>query len=970
MRLIDILDSVKRGKKTKFIAGFITVLIIAMIIFSGPASAITVNLTLESDEEDSLATGIYDYKAVVDVHTNDVVPLDLVYIKLTNVNSTTTSDCYYNLNTKTFNSTYSTGGAICNGISITNIINNAAYTTSYGYNYGYGYGDGSAYSEGLNNVSWNYGYGYGYANGYGYNSFTETLSTTGEVTVYFTVNSSSSQFSIGNTYSLKAGIAGLDTGAVKYIYYNKNTVTFVGKGSDTTPPIVTITNLVNNTLLGAVNMPYNITGNVSDDLIGVNFTSFYQNEILNQSSVDYSNPGIGWSQLWNPSDGVYNLTVQSCDYLNNCANASVYNIIVDKTAPAVHLINPLNDSLTNITTTAHSFNVTDAADYVNCTMYWNNFSDPENSHTWTGVSADGSERGAGALTNNNGAIPWTINCTDPAGNTGAGEIWVYHVDLTAPVITIDSYETDPTNQSINVTASTNEGTLNADSHLFEANGEFTFIATDSAGNSNSTTVTIINIDKTAPAFGNVSNITLYTNTSVAHNFAITDASLIVSNLSNNGNFSMNASGYFTNITVLVAGETYLVTLTAVDAASNVGQATIYVTALGTDAVLATNETTTLTNGTTEVLFNEQSSDVSEIVIPDAIPEDTEITLDLGALLNGTTVTIENNLTLEREGDENNYTAIISAGTVITGNSSWDGKITLPTVKASSGYSTSDGTVNVVIELGSSQELNFSKPVKIVMGGMAGKDAGWSRGTTLTAITTDCNSGNTTNVTQPSNINTNSPRECSLDDGEDLTIWTYHFTVFAAYTPVASSTDSTTTSSGGTSGGEFVSETDMVDGVSRQLYVGSVLAFNLFGERHSFIITSIKDNLVTVRVSSISQYATLAVGEEKKFDLNADDFYDLLVSVDDITSSRAAIIGLKIINESVSAAPVVTPDEEEITPTETTPGVGEKINDAMKSPITLIVAAIIIALAITLSVLYRRNNNRNTVVVSQHHHKHK
>jgi hypothetical protein len=93
---------------------------------------------------------------------------------------------------------------------------------------------------------------------------------------------------------------------------------------------------------------------------------------------------------------------------------------------------------------------------------------------------------------------FTFDFQDAAGNTGSAVATVSNIDRTAPVITIAPYNTDPTNQDITVTASTNEGTLNTTSHIFTANGSFDFVATDLAGNSSTTTVTITNIDKTAP----------------------------------------------------------------------------------------------------------------------------------------------------------------------------------------------------------------------------------------------------------------------------------------------------------------------------------------------------------------------------------------------------------------------------------------------------------------------------------------
>ncbi|MDO8492226.1 MAG: hypothetical protein Q7S34_01115, partial [bacterium] len=72
------------------------------------------------------------------------------------------------------------------------------------------------------------------------------------------------------------------------------------------------------------------------------------------------------------------------------------------------------------------------------------------------------------------------------------------IDTTAPIITIEPYATTTTNQDVVVNASTTEGILNAVSHTFTDNGSFDFVATDSAGNIATSTVTISHIDKVAP----------------------------------------------------------------------------------------------------------------------------------------------------------------------------------------------------------------------------------------------------------------------------------------------------------------------------------------------------------------------------------------------------------------------------------------------------------------------------------------
>ncbi|MCX6816790.1 MAG: hypothetical protein NTZ93_02915 [Candidatus Beckwithbacteria bacterium] len=100
----------------------------------------------------------------------------------------------------------------------------------------------------------------------------------------------------------------------------------------------------------------------------------------------------------------------------------------------------------------------------------------------------------------NGNTYWTrIRAYDALGNKGTWtSLCAITYDTTAPVITVDPYNTSWTNQNITVTASTNEGILNTTSHQFTTNGSFDFVATDTAGNITTKTVTITNIDKTAP----------------------------------------------------------------------------------------------------------------------------------------------------------------------------------------------------------------------------------------------------------------------------------------------------------------------------------------------------------------------------------------------------------------------------------------------------------------------------------------
>ena len=99
---------------------------------------------------------------------------------------------------------------------------------------------------------------------------------------------------------------------------------------------------------------------------------------------------------------------------------------------------------------------------------------------------------------------FTFTATDEAGNTDSVTVIIDNIDKVDPDIAVAPYETGWTSESITVTVSDaavdglSDVTFNATSHEFTENGSFTFTATDEAGNTDSVTVTIDNIDKVDP----------------------------------------------------------------------------------------------------------------------------------------------------------------------------------------------------------------------------------------------------------------------------------------------------------------------------------------------------------------------------------------------------------------------------------------------------------------------------------------
>ncbi len=218
------------------------------------------------------------------------------------------------------------------------------------------------------------------------------------------------------------------------------------------------------------------------------------------------------------NEGQYQIYV-----VNNEGKSSEVNFSIDKTAPTI-TINPYNLAPTNqdITVSAST-----NEGVLNAT-----------SHTFS----------------ENGSFKFVS--IDDAGNESSQDITITNIDKIAPIIEIGIYDTNPTNQDITVSASTNEGVLNTDSYTFSANGSFDFVATDPAGNSTIYTVTINNIDKIAPVITIDPFSTAWTNEDVVVSASTNEGVLNATSysFSENGSFDFIATdpaGNNTTYTVIV-----------------------------------------------------------------------------------------------------------------------------------------------------------------------------------------------------------------------------------------------------------------------------------------------------------------------------------------------------------------------------------------------------------------------------------
>lgn len=362
--------------------------------------------------------------------------------------------------------------------------------------------------------------------------------------------------------------------------------------------------------------------------------------------------------------------------------------------------------------------------------------------------------------------------TDTAGNDAAPVDRIVHVvDITAPIITIDPYNTDPTNQDIIVTASTNEGTLNTTSYEFSENGSFDFVATDASGNTSVETVTITNVDKTAPQISPISDTVATTAIDVVADVTDTDSpslNYIWAKVSGPGTVTFSPTQdnpAASRISADVNGS-YVLSISATDLAGNQTIQDFNFTWNATNDIDAAHSTLVLpadASGTAIIVISSNFSggqlDLNQVMVGDKLKAD--LNLEIQANIGGIPMTV-----------------MIAGGTIITGPVGWDGVVNLPQLALLGNIDLPTDT-NMAIdqvltfEIGLvSGGLSFDGPVSVTLAGVAGQKIGFTSGGVFYEITAACQ---TEGNVLPAGAN-----ECKKDSGQNLIIWTNHFTKFSAF----------------------------------------------------------------------------------------------------------------------------------------------------------------------------------------------
>ncbi|NOU87684.1 hypothetical protein GC102_18170 [Paenibacillus sp. LMG 31460] len=140
----------------------------------------------------------------------------------------------------------------------------------------------------------------------------------------------------------------------------------------------------------------------------------------------------------------------------------------------------------------------------------------------------------------------------------------------------------------------------------------------------------------------------------------------------------------------------------------------------------------------------------------------------------------------------NVSVTIPDGAKITAPANWDGAIKLPQVQSNSSVTVNSGNVSAVIEIGSTDvSLTFDKAVRLLLPDQKGKQVGFVRNGVFTEITGTVSTD--TQAAADSEIAAGGDKKNTV--GNDLVVWTKHFTQFVIYT-TGTTTGTTVTSGGG------------------------------------------------------------------------------------------------------------------------------------------------------------------------------
>jgi hypothetical protein len=157
-----------------------------------------------------------------------------------------------------------------------------------------------------------------------------------------------------------------------------------------------------------------------------------------------------------------------------------------------------------------------------------------------------------------------------------------------------------------------------------------------------------------------------------------------------------------------------------------------------------------------------------------------------------------------------------------------------------------------------------------------------------------------------------------------------------------------------------SKTQMADGFTKKMKEEDKVRFQIGEEEHTVTVLEVSESSVKVKVESEPVEVSLKAGQEEKFELTSDEYYDLMIKYDTIEKEKVNLT-IQTIYEKIE-----TEEEEEETMTETTEeqettgitgasvGIVERINS---NRIPIIIAAVIVVAVIAALIIGNKEQKK-------------
>ena len=198
---------------------------------------------------------------------------------------------------------------------------------------------------------------------------------------------------------------------------------------DRTSPFINLTQPATNTTWSIFSLNFSFT---PMDALSPNETcSLALDGLVNISSINTTNNTNTTRQISNLNNSAHYWNVTCTDFAGNTNTSATWNFTI-YAPPIVKLVSPASGNFTNAINTTLIYNVTGPSGIANCSLFLNGVFNTTNQ---TAVSNNNLNNFT-LLNVSEGLYNWSVNCTDPAGLSGAAGPYNITIARTPPFINL------------------------------------------------------------------------------------------------------------------------------------------------------------------------------------------------------------------------------------------------------------------------------------------------------------------------------------------------------------------------------------------------------------------------------------------------------------------------------------------------------------------------------------------------------